>query len=293
MVDVQTQLLPLVIFLAMAALGAELVWHEFRAVGQRSRTLILGTVIHTLTFPVLALAAVLGALVFELDVSESLLGGMLLIAACPSGGFSNVLVLAARANLALSIVLTVVSSLLSFFTVPGLIELFGKVLPTVSSSVELPVGQTLLQLFLLVVLPVAVGMLCRRVWPDYVQPRVESMQKRTQILLYAVVFAMVAQQADLFAAAMAEALPWSIALCFAVLIAGYGIARLLRISRADAVTIAIEGGVRNVAVALLVAAVVLERVDLAVLPTIYFGAVLIVGFIFARVSRRFIAVGED
>ena len=54
----------------------------------------------------------------------------------------------------------------------------------------------------------------------------------------------------------------------------------------DSATIAIEGSIRNLAVAFLIAATVLNRVDIAVLPSVYFIAVLVVGFGFARIWRK-------
>ena len=285
MLDAQTQLLPLAIFLAMTAIGIELQWYQFRDVVKVPRVPVLGTLIHTFTFPLLAIAIVGAVLLFNLPASDTLLAGMLLIAACPSGGFSNVLVLAARANLVLSIVLTAGSSLLSFFTVPALMTLFGQLLPSVAGTANLPIGTTLLQLFLLVVLPVTVGMIWRQRFPDFVTPRIGSLQKWTQLLLYAVILIMLYQQADVFLPAVSEALPWAICLCFAVILLGYALAKAARLKSTDAVTVAIEGSVRNIGVAILIAATMLGRLDLAALPTVYFGAILLVGFMFARFCR--------
>ena len=285
MIDAQAQLLPIAIFLAMAAIGIELQWYQFRDMAKVPSVPVLGTIIHTCTLPLLAVLLVGGILYFELPLSDSLLAGILLIAACPSGGFSNVLVLVARADLVLSVVLTAVSSLLSFFTVPLFVTLFGYLLPSISGTVKVPIGATLLQLFLLVVLPIIVGMFWRQRFPEFVAPRVGRLQKWTQLFLYAVIVLMLFQQADVIGPAISEALPWAVGLCFAVLIAGYLLARAAGMPQTAAATIAIEGSVRNVGIALLVAATVLKRVDIAVLPTVYFGAVLIVGFGFARFWR--------
>jgi len=83
------------------------------------------------------------------------------VAACPSGGFSNLLVLLAKAVLALSVLLTAVSGILSFASVPFFFWLFGQLMPQLSGSVQLPIGETLLSLLLMVVIPVALGMVLR------------------------------------------------------------------------------------------------------------------------------------
>jgi len=285
MVDAQTHLLPLAIFLTMTAIGIELEWRQFVEMARRPRAPIVGTIIHTLTFPLLAVLLVSTVVHFELAPSDALLAGILLIAACPSGGFSNVLVLFARADLVLSVSLTAVSSLLSFFTVPLFVNLFGYLLPSISTSVTVPVGETLVQLLILVVLPVVAGMILRYRFPRVVIPRIQQLQKWTQLFLYVVVIMTLTQQWDGIGPAIPEALPWAVGLCIAVLGTGYLVAKVLRMSEADAATIAIEGSVRNLGVAFLIAATVLERLDIAVLPAVYFGAVLVVGLGFARLWR--------
>lgn len=273
----------------MTSIGIELQWRQFQMLAQAPRIPILGTLVHTLNFPILAALLVSAVLYFELPLSEALLAGILLVAACPSGGFSNILVLIARADLVLSVVLTTVSSLLSFLTVPLFVTLFGYLLPAVSGTVTIPIGQTLLQLFILVVLPVIAGMAWRQKFSDYVIPRIAKIQKWTQGLLYLVLVIVLYQRAEEIGPYVVEAMPWAIGLCLAALICGFFLAKAVGLSETDAATVAIEGSIRNLAVAFLVATNVLGRVDIAVLPTVYFGAVLIVGFGFAhfwRIVRR-------
>jgi BASS family bile acid:Na+ symporter len=129
---------------------------------------VLGTLVHTLTFPLIAMALIFAANFIGLGTSDATVMGILLIAACPSGGFSNVLALMAKVNLPLSVMLTVVSSLGSFLTVPLLMGGFGLLVAELQEPVRLPVVQTLVQLFLLVVLPIAVGMGLRRTKPLWV-----------------------------------------------------------------------------------------------------------------------------
>jgi bile acid:Na+ symporter, BASS family len=120
-VSAQQHLLPIVAFLAMLTIGLELSVRQFRELFRKPGAPVLGTLIHTFTFPVVALAVVLSIEVMELEATEAMLIDVLLIAACPSGGFSNVLTLIAQANLTLSIVLTAVSTIFSMVTVPLLL----------------------------------------------------------------------------------------------------------------------------------------------------------------------------
>ena len=81
------------------------------------------------------------------------------------------------------------------------------------------------------------------------------------------------------------ALPWSLAICVLAMLIGFGMSRLVGLSPVDSATVAIEGSIRNLAVAFLIATGVMNRVDVAILPSVYFMAVLIIGLTFARFWR--------
>ena len=289
--SVQAHLFPAVVFLFAVAIGIELKVSHFGVLLAQPRIPILGTLVHTLTFPFIAVLLVSMILRFDVELPDHLVIGILLIAACPSGGFSNLLVLLAKADLALSVLLTSVSSLMSFFTVPFFFWGFAWLMPDLSGDVELPVLQTLSQLMLLVVIPVGLGMLWRHLQPVFVVPNIARMQKGMQVLLYGVVIILVVQNWDVMTEGVRLALPWSLLLCFLSLSCGYGLSRLVALAPTQAATIAIESSIRNLAVAIVIATSVMGRLDIAVLPSVYFIAVVIIGLAFARFWRTRIAPG--
>ena len=286
--SLQAHVLPLVVFLAMAAVGLELQWRHFQSLFDRPRVPVLGTLVHTLTFPLIAMALIFAANFIGLGTSDATVMGILLIAACPSGGFSNVLALMAKVNLPLSVMLTVVSSLGSFLTVPLLMGGFGLLVAELQEPVRLPVVQTLVQLFLLVVLPIAVGMGLRRTKPLWVDQHMARLQQVTQLALYATAAGIVVENFSVMRAGFTEAIPWSIVLCAVNIAACLVFAKWVGLTLEDAVTVALEGSIRNLAVAFLIAGVVMDRLDIAVLPTVYFGAVLVVAILFAKTWRHYL-----
>ena len=157
--SVQQHIFPIVVFLFAIAIGIELRITQFVVLFSNPRVPILGTIVHTITFPLIAIGMLGIIAYFQIGLDDYLILGILLVAACPSGGFSNLLVLMAKADLALSVTLTSVSSVLSFITVPFFFWIFSKLMPDVSGSVELPIVATLVQLIGLVIFPVGVGML--------------------------------------------------------------------------------------------------------------------------------------
>ena len=266
----------------MLAIGVELRVEQFRALLSNPRPVVLGTIIHSLTFPSLAIVAVVALFLLDVSLAEATVLGVLLVAACPSGGFSNILTSMARANLTLSVVLTAISSLLSFATVPLLLSSFGFFVTELSTSIELPVTQILLQLTVLILFPLLVGMLLAKRFIWITPTRVSVLQKYTQLILYITVALMIVESWQIMVAGFVQALPWSIGLCAGNIIICYWLARKAKFTNEDAITVCLEGSIRNLGVAFLIAANTLERVDIAVLPTVYFLTVLVISILFAK-----------
>jgi len=281
-ISVQEMVLPLVVFFTMVSVGLDLEASQFTTVFRQPRLPLLGTLIHTFAFPCIALSLVGVIVLFNLPVDDALLVGTLLIAACPSGGFSNVLVLMARADLALSVILTTISTALSFLTIPLFFWGFALFLPEGPVGIEVPVGTTLLQLLVLIVLPIVLGGWWRQALPASAIRYKTRFQRLMQLSIYVVVAVILVEQWDLVSGHMLPGMAWSLGLCGATLGVGYGVAAWVGLPASACATIALESSIRNLAVAFLVATSILERTDVAVLPTVYFAAVMVVGVLFAR-----------
>ncbi len=290
-ISIQQHVLGPVVFLVMITIGLELKLEQFQTLLRNPRIPLLGTLIHTASFPLIAVTLILLSSWSGYAMSETIVLGMLLIAACPSGGFSNVLTLMAGANLPLSVTLTAVSSLFSFLSVPLLLALFAPLVAGLDKPIELPVGATLLQLFVLVLVPIALGMGLRKWREGFFVRHLQRLQGIGQVVLYVTVGLLVIESLDVMIAGATEALPWSLLLCALNLFVCYQLAKAVGLGMEDRVTVAMEGSIRNLAVAFLIAANVLERMDIAALPTVYFIAVLIVAIIFAKTWRYL--VGES
>lgn len=289
--SIQQHILPLVVLTVMLGIGLELRVEQFRMLLRRPRTPILGTLVHTIAFPSIVVGALLAARFAGLGPGESTMMGMLLIAACPSGGFSNVLASMAGVNLALSVVLTAISTLASFATVPLLMGAFSALVSELGQPIAFPIRETLVQLIGLIIAPIGLGIAVRARNPALADRLADRLQRIGQAALYVCVVVIAYQTRDVILEGAREALPWSLFLCAANLAGCVVLSRRLGLEPADAVTVAFEGVVRNLAVALLVAISILRRPDVAALPTIYFVAVLIVAIAFARTWRRLPGLG--
>jgi BASS family bile acid:Na+ symporter len=138
----------------------ELTPNDLRRVARHPGAVVAATAGQFIFLPVIG-----WLLVRCLDLQPAIARGVLLVAACPSGGMANVYTYLARANVALSVTLTAVSCLATVLTTPLALAVLQAQVgePT---GFPVPFGVLAGQLFLLLVLPVLAGMGVRRRWPD-------------------------------------------------------------------------------------------------------------------------------
>ncbi len=225
---------PWLLGLVMLGMGATLGPGDFRAVTRRPRAVAIGTALQFGLMPALAWA--LGR---ALDLPVELATGMLLVGAAPGGTASNVICFLARGDVALSISLTLVSTLLSVLLTPTLVWLYA------GAAVPVPVGGMLLSVAQVVIVPVALGVGLRTLAGPRLRP-VEPLFPLLSVLAIAWIIAIVvALNADRIAS-VGVLIVAAVALHNALgLAGGYGLARLLGLDAVRARTVAIEVGMQN------------------------------------------------
>ncbi|NNL64708.1 MAG: bile acid:sodium symporter family protein, partial [Myxococcales bacterium] len=153
-------LLPLSMFGLMFAMGLALVLDDFRRIARVPGPVVTGTLLQLLGMPVIGFGL---ALAFELP--PLLAAGLVILAACPGGMMSNMLVHVGRANTALSITLTATATTATLFTLPLWIRAILDRVGGETGAIEIPLLETAGQLGGLTILPVAVGMVVRALHP--------------------------------------------------------------------------------------------------------------------------------
>ncbi|MEQ8745905.1 bile acid:sodium symporter [Pyruvatibacter sp.] len=280
---VQQLVLPAALFGVMVTVGMELTRRDFRDLVAAPRGFLIGGAIQLTLFPAIA---VLVLWVVPLPVATAV--GLAIVAACPSGGFSNVLTLLGRGDLALSISLTTISSVLAILTLPIVLAFALAVADTGAGEqdvVSVPLLPTLGQLFMVVLLPVALGMWARATHPAWVQRNIDRVQQAAQVLLYGVVLVVAIQDWKPFSAGIEASFPLA-ALMFILSAGGGYFLAIAFLPRAQAFTVAIETGTRNVGLSTLVAISVLDRVDWAAFGAVYILPASALGFAAALAHRR-------
>lgn len=152
--------MPILIVL-MFLLGTELNKEAFINVIRNPKAVALGMVGQLVILPLIAFA-----LAWLLDMPPVYFMGFVLIACCPGGSSSNVFSMLAKGDVALSVTLTAVSSILTLFTLPLIMELIAEIVShNAGVSIELPVGKLLVQNIVLLFVPLSVGWLFRHFKP--------------------------------------------------------------------------------------------------------------------------------
>lgn len=160
--------MPILIVL-MFLLGTELNKKAFVNVARHPKAVALG-----MTGQIVLLPAIAFALAWLLEVPPVCFMGLVLIACCPGGSSSNVFSMLAKGDVALSVTLTAVSSIVTLFTLPVIMELTSHIVShNAGISIELPVGKLLVQNIVLLFVPLMAGWLFRR-WKPMLAEKVSK-----------------------------------------------------------------------------------------------------------------------
>lgn len=267
------------LFLMMLGLGMTLQSEDFRRLRSAPRAVALGLLGQLVLLPAGAFG-IAGAL----GLSPPIAVGLVLIAACPGGVTSNLLTWLARGEVALSLSLTAASSLVSFLTVPFLVSLALRTWGSEGPSIELSLGETIGTIFASTALPVILGMIVKRLRPALAErlqrPLIGGSSGVLLLLILGLGFSTWGSERDI-AGLVTRSAPAVVLLIAATSSVGFFAARALRLGPATARTLALEIGVQNFNLSLVVALTLLGDVRYAGAGLIYlpvmlgFGAVVV------------------
>lgn len=241
--------LPLALAFIMFALGLGLTFADFARVAKQPRDVVLGFLCQVLLLPAVAFA-----LVSLWPMAPELALGVMIIAAAPGGVTSNILTAFGRGDVALSITLTAIVSLVSVVTVP-LIVAFSHVhlAPDGAAAGSVPIAGMALRLFALVTLPVLVGLALRHLAASFAT-RFEPLARRISVALFVLVLlGAIWQERGHIVEYFAQAGAVTLALNLAMMALAWSIARRLASGPRQRIAIALECGLQNGTLAIAVA----------------------------------------
>ena len=245
--EIVTKILPIALAFIMFALGLGLTGADFLRVIKQPKDFFVGAISQIILLPVIAFV-----LVKFWPISPELAIGVMIIAAAPGGVTSNILTSFARGDVALSISLTAIISLLSVITVPFIIVTSLGLLGLENVAQNISLTSMAISMFVIVTVPVILGMIFRR-FASNVAIKFESIAKKISIVLFIIILlGAILSEKDNIVSYFADAGIITLILNVVMMIVAFYVAKLLGTGTAQKKCIAIECGLQNGTLAIFV-----------------------------------------
>ena len=278
--EIVTKIAPLVLALIMLGLGLGLSIKDFTRIIKSPKDFLIGFFSQLIILPVIAFCI---AMLLDLPLPLSI--GLMIIAAAPGGVTSNVLTKFANGDVALSISLTAITSLVSIISVPFVVitsaDLFGATISKEISMIEIS-----LKMALVVTLPVIIGMIIRGFAENFITSKIGIINKVTGWLFVIIFVAIWVEEKDNILIYLAEAGLAVLILNVVMMSIAYFIAKKFVYGIAQQKCIALECGLQNGTLAVFVATLIFDDVAYVVPTGAYALLMYITGFIFIYILRK-------
>jgi BASS family bile acid:Na+ symporter len=279
--------LPVTLGIITLGMGLSLTEKDFRNIFVHPRAVVIGLFSQMILLPVLAFFIARAS-----HIDPLFKVGLMIIASCPGGATSNLVNYLLRGNVALSISITAINSIITLVTIPLLVTLSLGFFIHQDASIKLDVVETMVNVFLITLVPAYIGTRIRK-WRPGLADGLERPLKIILPLLLALIYSGVvfidhgtesATVRDFFII-----LPFTLALNVLAMLAGLLVSKLARLRIRDQYTISIEVGLQNSALAIFVSATLLHSHSMALVPVVYgsftFFSALLFGWLVRRISR--------
>ena len=280
--EVVTKIAPIILALIMFGLGLGLKIEDFTRVLKTPKDFILGFISQLIILPLVAYL-----LIVILKTPPEIAIGVMIIAAAPGGVTSNILTKFANGDVALSITLTAIISLISVITVPLIIftsaDLFG--MKNISQNISM-IGIAL-KMFLVVTIPVILGMITRKLAENFVNSKIQIFEKLNLILFIIFFIAAFYEEKESFIDFLVRAGFITLALNITMMIIAYYIGKTFASGIKQQKCIALECGLQNGTLAIFVSTQLFGADIIYITPTAAYALIMYVtGITFVFLLRN-------
>jgi len=252
--------LPLSLAIIMLGMGMTLVPADFTRIIKYPKAILIGLTNQLIFLPIIGFSL---AIAFNLNPVMAV--GLMILASCPGGPTSNLITQVCRGNIALSVTLTAVASIVSILTIPFILsyalEYFGN---NTDVIIKLPIFDTIIQIMGITVIPISIGMLIRKYNPNFAKRMEKPMRIASTVIFILVFIAVLAANADKLIEGMKAAGIVTLVLNIATMGIGYLTARLFNLNLKNTISITIESGIQNGTLALVIATSILNNVEMGI-----------------------------
>ncbi|MCK5846264.1 MAG: bile acid:sodium symporter family protein [Bacteroidales bacterium] len=257
--------LPVSLAVIMFGMGLSLVIGDFRRVFKYPKAAFIGLSNQLILLPLIGFAL---ALIFNL--SPAMAVGLMIIAACPGGPTSNLITHISKGDIALSISLTAISSLITVFTIPIILS-FSLAYFTNDSGVqiELPIIETILQIMVITIIPVSIGMIIRHYNEKFADKMERPMRIASTVIFIAVLTGIILANRESLVSHIKNVGTVTLLLNIITMTIGYYSARFFSLNTKQSISITIESGIQNGTLAIVIATTILKQADMSIPPAVY------------------------
>ncbi len=279
--EVVTKIAPIALALIMLALGLGLTGQDFIRVVKQPKDFLVGLVCQLILLPIIAFLLLK---IFNLPLEIAL--GVMIIAAAPGGVTSNVLTKFANGDVALSISLTAIISLISIISVPFIVFTSAELLEVQEISKEISMIGISMKMFLVVTLPVLIGMLIRKFATNFVMSKSQLIE-RISVLLFVIVFAAIwVEEWQNIMGYIKQAGLITLVLNIVMMFIGYYVAKFLASGVSQRKSISLECGLQNGTLAVFVASQLFTDITYLIPTATYAIVMFLTSIIYVFIVRK-------
>ena len=278
--EIVTKIAPIALALIMLGLGLGLTVKDFKRVLTTPKDFLVGIVCQLILLPIIAYL-----IIFVLRLPTGIALGLMIIASAPGGVTSNVLTKFANGDVALSISLTAVGSLISIISVPFIVFTSADLLNVTEMSKEITMTGIAIKMALVVTVPVIFGMIIRSFADNFISSNLKMINKITGLLFIIVFIAVWVEERENIFSYLAQAGTAVLSLNIIMMILAFYIAKFFASGIPQKKCISLECGLQNGTLAVFVATQIFDNVAYVVPTAAYALVMYITGFIFIYLLR--------
>ena len=272
--EIATTIAPIALALIMLGLGLGLTVNDFLRVIKIPRDFLVGFLCQVILLPIIAFI-----LIKIIPMPLEIALGVMIIAAAPGGVTSNILTKFANGDVALSVSLTAIVSILSILTVPFIIFTSADLLGVSEINREISMTSMSLKMFFVVTIPVILGMVIRSLMTDFIMSKTLIVQRISVILFMIVFISIWVEEWDRIISFITRAGLVSFILNIVMIFTGYYVAKYFTSGVAQRKCISLECGLQNGTLAVFVATQLFDDIVFMV-PTAAYALIMFVTSIF-------------
>ena len=261
---INTKIVPICIFIIMMGMGLSLVVNDFKRVVKYPKAVSIGLINQLIFLPIIGFS-----LAHFMALEPEYAVGVMLLVLCPGGTTSNIFTHLAKGDVALSITMTAVASVITVFTIPIILNFSLSHFVGQGNEFQLPIIPTVISLMKLTLVPITIGMIIKKFAPKFADSAQVHASKFGILFLTLLIIFLTYIQQDIVVSAFIAAGPVSLLLNISTMALGYYSGKLFKLTTAQTTSITLEVGLQNSTLSMFMALTLLANYKMSFTPAIY------------------------